>query len=187
MLAPSARASAKSGRQAMRLEPLFEMVYRYADRHAVELSGAGGRDGLYWMFREGTILGERIRGAHKGMNKSTLRVDGEATGDVRGIIVTEDAAEIYYEIRSYGLAGGDLRTVVGSMFFLTGDERYRWLNRVVGVIEGGYAWDAAGRLVGTARVHAAIPEPEAFPRREELHDVVPQSVEPAPPSPATES
>lgn len=170
----------------MRLEPLFEMVYRYSDRHAVELSGPAGRDGLYWMFREGTIRGDRIRGAHKGMNKSTLRVDGEATGDIRGILVTDDGAEIYYEIRSYGLAGTGLRTVVGSMFFLTGDERYRWLNTTVGVLEGAYTWDADGRLVGTSRVHAVVPDPGDIPLRQALHEDMAQAVPAAPPTPETE-
>jgi hypothetical protein len=173
-------------RQLMRLEPLFEMVYEYTDRHAVELHGPGGSDSLYWMFREGTVMGERIRGAHKGMNKSTLRVDGEATGDIRGIIVTDDNAQIYYEIRSYGLAGEGLRTVIGSVFFVTGDERYRWLNTVVGVIEGGYAWDDNRRLVGTARVHAAVPEPETFPRRRALHEVAAGAMQLTPPTPETE-
>jgi hypothetical protein len=170
----------------MRLAPLFEMAYRYVHRHAVELRGPGGTDGLYWMFREGTLVGERIRGSHKGMNRSTLRVDGVATGDIRGIIHTDDDAEIYYEIRAYGLAADGPRHLVGTMFFQTGDERYAWLNTTVAILEGRYTWDNDGLLIGTLRVHECQPDGASVEARVQLHEgLSPMPL--TPPTPETES
>lgn len=170
----------------MRLEPLFEMVYRYNDRQAIELDGPRGSEGLYWMFREGTLVGPRIRGGHKGMNKSTLRVDGMATGDIRGVIQTDDGACIYYEVSAYGLASPDLRHVVATMTFQTGDQRYAWLNPVKAVLEGRYTWGDDELLTGTSNVFACVPEFQAITPRRSLHSGVRASVTAVAPTPATE-
>ena len=153
----------------MKLVPLFEMVYRYVERHPVSLKGPLGTDSTAWMFREGTISGERVRGGHKAMNKSVVRADNVVTPDIRGVLTTDDGVEVYYEIRGYGIDVDGLRHFKGSMYFLTGDERYAWLNTVVGVIEGRYTRDPEGFLIGTFQVYECVSESEKMEPRLEYH------------------
>jgi hypothetical protein len=154
----------------MKLVPIFEMVHKYVDRHTAEVSGPRGTDSTSWMFREGTIAGERVRGNHKAMNKSVLRADNVVTPDIRGILTTEDGAGVYYEIRGYGIEVEGLRHFKGSMFFLTSDERYTWLNTVLGVMEGRYTRDPEGYLIGTFQVYECVAESEKVEPRLTYHD-----------------
>ncbi len=142
----------------MKLVPLFEMIYRYVERHNVKLKGPLGTDNTAWMFREGTIVGDRIRGGHKAMNKSVVRADNVVTPDIRGVLTTDDGADVYYEIRGYGIEVDSLRHFKGSMYLLTDDERYTWLNTVVGAIEGRYTLDPNGFLIGTFNVFECVSE-----------------------------
>jgi hypothetical protein len=154
----------------MQLVPLFEMVYRYVERHSVSLKGARGTDSTSWMFREGTISGERIRGGHKAMNKSVLRSDNVVTPDIRGILTTDDGAEVYYEIRGYGIDIDGFRNFTGSMYFLTDTEKYEWINTVVGAIEGRYTRDHEGYLIGTFQVYECVSEGYKIEPRLTFHE-----------------
>jgi hypothetical protein len=153
----------------MKLVPLFEMVYRYVERHNVALKGPLGTDSTAWMFREGTIVGDRIRGGHKAMNKSVVRSDNVVTPDIRGILTTDDGAEVYYEIRGYGIDVDGLRHFKGSMYFLTDAEKYAWLNTAVGAIEGRYTRDPEGFLIGTFNVYECVAESDKVEPRLEYH------------------
>jgi hypothetical protein len=154
----------------MKLVPLFEMVYKYVERHTVALKGPRGSDSTSWMFREGTIAGERVRGGHKAMNKSVLRSDDVVTPDIRGVLTTDDGAEVYYEIRGYGIDIDGFRNFSGSMYLLTDSEKYAWLNTVVGVIEGRYTRDAEGYLIGTFQVYECVSEASKIELRLEFHE-----------------
>jgi hypothetical protein len=154
----------------MKLVPLFEMVYKYVERHSVSLKGARGTDSTSWMFREGTIVGERVRGGHKAMNKSVVRSDNVVTPDIRGILTTDDGAEVYYEIRGYGIDIDGFRNFKGSMYFLTDAEKYAWLNTVVGAIEGRYTRDPEGFLIGTFNVYECVAESDKVNLRLDYHE-----------------
>jgi hypothetical protein len=82
------------------------------------------------------------------MNKSVLRADNVVTPDIRGALTTDDGAEVYYEVRGYGIAVEGLRQFKGSMYFLTDAPQYAWLNTVVGVMEGRYVRTDDGYLIG---------------------------------------
>ena len=154
----------------MKLVPLFEMVHKYVERHSVQMKGPLGTENVAWMFREGTIEGERVRGGHKAMNKSVVRSDNVVTPDIRGVLTTQDGAEVYYEIRGYGIDVDGLRHFKGSMYFLTGAPQYEWLNTVVGVMEGRYSRDAAGYLIGTFQVYECVAESEGVEPRLTYHE-----------------
>jgi hypothetical protein len=160
----------------MKLVPLFEMVHKYVERHSVALKGPLGTDSTSWMFREGTILGERVRGSHRAMNKSVLRADNVVTPDIRGDLTTDDGAEIYYEIRGYGIDVNGLRHFKGSMYFLTDSEKYAWLNTVLGVMEGRYTRTDDGFLIGTFQVYECVTESDTVHPRTTYHEGIPGPV-----------
>jgi hypothetical protein len=160
----------------VKLVPLFEMVHKYVERHSVSVTGPLGMDSTSWMFREGTIQGERVSGSHRAMNKSVVRADNVVTPDIRGALTTLDGAEVYYEIRGYGIEVESLRHFTGSMYFLTGDARYEWLNTVVGVMEGRYTRTDDGFLIGTFQVYECEPESEKVEARTAYHEGIPGPV-----------
>ncbi|PKO14920.1 MAG: hypothetical protein CVU39_12650 [Chloroflexi bacterium HGW-Chloroflexi-10] len=77
---------------------------------------------------EGDLTGEVITGKLKGVDYFALRPDGIGQVDVRGSILTNDEAVISVWISGY---------VIGSKFidtnlkFVTGDDRYKWLNEKI--------------------------------------------------------
>jgi hypothetical protein len=154
----------------MKLVPLFEMVHKYVERHSVSLKGPLGTDSTSWMFREGTILGDRIRGGHKAMNKSVLRSDNVVTPDIRGVLTTDDGAEVYYEVRGYGIDVDGLRNFTGTMYFMTDAARYAWINTVIGVMEGRYTRDPEGYLIGTFQVYECVSEASKIEPRTAYHE-----------------
>jgi hypothetical protein len=160
----------------MKLVPLFEMVHKYVERHSVSLKGPLGTDSTSWMFREGTISGERIRGGHKAMNKSVLRSDNVVTPDIRGVLTTDDGAEVYYEVRGYGIDVDGLRNFTGTMYFMTDAEKYAWINTVIGVMEGRYTRDPEGYLIGTFQVYECVPESDKVKARTAYHEDIPAPV-----------
>jgi hypothetical protein len=160
----------------MKLIPLFEMVHKYVERHSVSLKGPLGTDSTSWMFREGTILGDRIRGSHRAMNKSVLRADNVVTPDIRGALTTDDGAEVYYEIRGYGIEVDGLRHFKGSMYFLTDAPQYAWLNTVLGVMEGRYTRTDDGYLIGTFQVYECVTESDLIAPRLDYHEGIPGPV-----------
>jgi hypothetical protein len=157
----------------MKLVPLFEMVHKYVERHSVAVQGPLGTDSTAWMFREGTIKGERLSGSHRAMNKSVVRADNVVTPDIRGALTTLDGAEVYYEIRGYGVEVDGLRHFRGSMYFLTGAEPYAWLNTVVAIMEGRYTRTDDGYLIGTFQVYECVSESDRVEPRTDYHEGIP--------------
>ncbi|HLF70531.1 MAG TPA: DUF3237 family protein [Dehalococcoidia bacterium] len=156
----------------MKLVPLFEMVHKYVQMHPVKMQGQFGQESVSWLFREGTILGERVRGRHQAMNKSVLRADNVVTPDIRGILFTDDGESVYYEVRGYGIEVDGLRHFKGSMYFMTGAEKYIWLNTVLAVMEGRYRRAEDGLFIGTFQVYECIAETETVEPRATYHEGV---------------
>jgi hypothetical protein len=119
----------------MRLEHLFDGEYRYEAPPVVAPPVEGG-EGRAFGGGVGTVSGERIRGSMRWSNFARFRGDGVTVPDVTGVIETEDGAEILFRIGGYSLKAERGRKVIGPITFLTQHERYRWLNSVVGVMEG---------------------------------------------------
>lgn len=94
----------------------------------------------------GTFEGGRLNGTvlPGGGDWVTMRADGSMKLDVRITLQTDDGAAILMTYAGIGTeAGAHLRT---APLFETGDERYAWLNNVMGVshgsvVEGGVRYD----------------------------------------------
>jgi hypothetical protein len=113
----------------MRLEPLYRIRYTYPEGWAVDLEG-GWQQHFY--LAEGRCEGS-VSGRFRGANFPPRRTaDGPFVPDLRAVIETDDGATIMVEWRGYGRAYPvGRRQVVGSVFHLSDDERYRRLNDVV--------------------------------------------------------
>jgi hypothetical protein len=108
---------------------LYRMRFTYPEGWEVQLEG-GWQQHFYIAEGgcEGTISG-RLRGANFPLRRTD---DGPFCPDFRGVIETDDEAEILFDVRGYGRADPPgRRQIVGSVMHLSDDERYRRLNDVV--------------------------------------------------------
>ncbi len=118
----------------MDLMPLCDMVLRYTQLASVDY----GTDGQIFGRMEGTVTGERLSGTIQLTNLAPMRSDNVNMPTLRGLLTTGDGAAIYVTLD--GIANlrpsDNARVFTTSLTFRTGDERYRWLNTVFGVLEG---------------------------------------------------
>ena len=139
----------------MRLEPLHRAVFRYPDGgHGTLLEGESGSEGHYFFVAQGEVTG-RLAGHLQAANHPRSRVDRYALPDIQGAITTDDGAKIIFDWR--GIARPhppDRRQIVVTATYITGDERYTWLNDCVCVGTGEMrprdASGAARTVVGGA-------------------------------------
>ena len=130
----------------------LELVYTSLD---VLDYGAGGQ--LYGTM-DGRLSGERIRGDLHLTNLATRRPDDVNTPTLRGVLTTDDGASVWVELDGVATLreSDNARVFVTSCRFRTGDERYRWLNGVLGILEGVLDSVAVG-----GRAHARLLEGRA--------------------------
>jgi hypothetical protein len=99
---------------------------------AVEGAGFGSGDG--------EVSGPVLRGTLRWANSPRRREDGVWTPNLRGVITTEDRAEILTSLHGQSVqeatTGGGLRAILTRVELLSDDERYRWLNTTFIVGEG---------------------------------------------------
>lgn len=131
---------------AMELVELGEVELTYTSLESLDY-GSGGQ--LYGTM-EGRLVGERLSGAVRLTNLAARRADNVNLPTLRGVLTTEDAAVVWVELDGVAtLRPSDgARAFVTACRFRTGDERYGWVNTVVGVLEGVLDSVAVG---GTAR------------------------------------
>ncbi len=88
-----------------------------------------------------------MNGRFRAANFPRQRTDGTLTPDFRGVLETNDNAVILFAWHGYGLTSetGE-RQLMGSMTHVTSDERYAWLNTVIGVLCGEVRSRQDGRL-----------------------------------------
>lgn len=123
----------------MRLEPLCALDLHYtSDFHLAR--PYGNESGIGWGIGDGRVTGERLSGSAQWSNQPNRRGDGAMLPNARGVITTDDGAEVFF-----GLTG---RTVfvdrdgeeVGRQLLMVSleseDDRYAWLNNTVCVGEG---------------------------------------------------
>ena len=134
----------------MKLTPLMTM---YADLKDPVSVGSGPQgDRVVYDVTGGTFEGERLKGTLLASGGDWITIDSDGVGhlDVRATFLTDDGAHIY--VQYYGalvfnekvaaaLESGKSADFGDTHFvtqprFETGDDRYRWLNRVMAVAEG---------------------------------------------------
>ena len=112
----------------MRLEPLYRIRFTYPEEWS---TGVGGGWEQHFYIAEGRCEGG-IAGRFRGANYPRRRDDGTFCPDFRAVIETDDGATIMFEWHGYGRAYPvGYRQIVGAVFHLSEDERYRRLNDVV--------------------------------------------------------
>ena len=120
----------------MRLEPLYRATFTTPEVWHTELAGDHGVEEQGFLIAEGRTDG-RVRGRLRASNFPRRRADGTQTPDFRGALETDDGAVVLFSWHGYGRSGtAGARELVGSLTHVTGDERYRWLNRAVCVVGG---------------------------------------------------
>lgn len=122
----------------MRLEPLCRLTMRYAE-------GAwprpfGGEEGAGYGWGEGSVSGDVVHGSLRWSNAPRRREDGVWTPNLRGVLRTDDGAEILVSMHGQSVqertADGVGRAILARVEFLTEHDRYRWLNTSFVVGEG---------------------------------------------------
>jgi hypothetical protein len=125
----------------------FELTYRTLEMLDY---GAGGQ--IYGTM-EGLLKGDRLSGSLSLTNLASRRPDNVNLPTLRGLLATPDGANIWVELDGIATlrAEDGARVFVTSARFRSGDERYRWLDGIVGLLEGvldkvGVGGGAHGRL-----------------------------------------
>ncbi len=125
--------------QTSQLEHLFEVRLMYQEgKPAVSMDGKVGE---YVGSGEGTVTGSRINGiVHWTLFESQQETACES--NLFGIITTEDGAEIRFDTMGFFLRPykdkPKLWVTSAAVSFETDDERYAWLNPLLGVWEGTF-------------------------------------------------
>ncbi len=122
----------------MRLEHIFDMQIQATS--ANEVAPFGGREGYLAAAGEGTVEGAEIKGTVSRFSFfERNREDGSCVHTLDGVIETEDGATILLDVSGVlhpDQAGPGVWGVVSGVKFIAQDERYGWLNGVLGVGEG---------------------------------------------------
>lgn len=124
---------------SIELVPLGTMTADLRRPHYLPKTPVGDR--LVYEVESGTITGDRLSGKMKGSSTADWLVigpDGTATLDVRSVLETDDGALIFihYSGRTDVSAGPGSAPLYAAPLFETGDDRYRWLNRVQAIAKG---------------------------------------------------
>jgi len=122
----------------MRLEPLFRLSMRYTDGSWHR--PFGGEEGAGFGTGDGTVTGGSLSGTLTWANYPRRREDGVWTPNARGVIRTEDGAEVLLSMHGQSVAEetpeGLWRAILARIELVTQHERYRWLNTTFVVAEG---------------------------------------------------
>ena len=120
----------------MRLDPFYRVTFTTPESWSVTREGPDGTEGQSFLIAEGRAEGG-LSARYRAANFPRRRVDGALEPAFRGVLETDDGATIL--IRWDGLARltpSGMRELLGTMFHVTDDERYRWLNDRVCAVEG---------------------------------------------------
>ena len=109
------------------LRPLYRLTFRYPEAYR-------GDEELL-LLAEGRVEG-RVSGRFRAANRARRRADGSVLPALDGAIVTDDGANVLVRLTGYGRPEGDPGRVLAALTHSTGDERYGWLNGVLGVVAG---------------------------------------------------
>jgi hypothetical protein len=120
----------------MRLKHLCDLDLHYdGEFHLVR--PYGNESGTGWGRGGGSVVGERLRGDYAWSNHPRRRGDGMMLPAVRGVVTTDDDAQLVLELT--GRTAFDSDGVGHQMmvaFFETEHPAYSWLNDVICLAEG---------------------------------------------------
>lgn len=124
----------------LELVPLARMTATFNRPHVLRSTPSGTHQIFEVVTAE--FEGERVRARATGSaNADWLRIgpDGTGTLDVRALMQTDDGALIFvhYSGRT-DASGAGQAPVYAAPLFDTGDDRYRWLNRVQAIAKGWF-------------------------------------------------
>jgi len=123
----------------MRLEPLCRLSLRYEEGSSWLLP-FGTAESAGFGLGEGEVSGEVLQGTLRWSNYPRRREDGVWTPNVRGVIRTEDGAEILVSLHGQSVKEetpeGYRRAILTRVELLSEHESYRWLNTSFVVGEG---------------------------------------------------
>lgn len=144
--------------QREQLEQLFEVVLQYKEgKPAVSMNGKVGE---YVGSGEGTATGARVRGAVHWTLFEAVR-PGACDSNLFGIITTEDGAQIRFDTLGFFRRPNKNRphlwVTSAAVNFETSDDRYAWLNPILGIWEGTLDMRS---YTHQYRVFAPAPTPE---------------------------
>ncbi len=129
---------------APELVPLCSMRIEISEAIVLENTPAGTR--MIGEIAAVRCQGERLNARQRGRAAADwllLTPDGTGFVDVRLALETDDGALVYVEYT--GRSNLDTGVAYSTPTFQTGDERYRWLNRVQCVARGH--WDAEAMVM----------------------------------------
>ncbi|MFD4671061.1 DUF3237 domain-containing protein [Lentzea sp. NPDC058450] len=122
----------------MELVPLGVLTAQLRKPYRLPKTPAGDR--FVYEVESGTFAGERLSGVMCGSSSAdwlTIGPDGIATLDVRSLLRTHDDALVYLHYSGrVDVSNGFGAPLYAAPLFETGDDRYRWLNRVQAVSKG---------------------------------------------------
>jgi hypothetical protein len=123
----------------MYLTALCRMDLSYTDGFHL-LRPYGGESGLGWGVGTGTATGERLHGQVQWSNHPARRADGAMLPAARGVITTDDGAEVIFDLSGRTVwvdrEGESVGRQLLIALFEADDDRYAWLNNSVCVVEG---------------------------------------------------
>ncbi|HUG83788.1 MAG TPA: DUF3237 domain-containing protein [Euzebya sp.] len=126
--------------QVLELVPLMRMTTVLRTPSVLDGTPAGSR----WIFEveSGHVDGDRLRGKATGSANAdwmTVGADGTGTLDVRALLETDDGALVFIQYHGrVDLSAGLGAPLYSTPRFETGDDRYRWLNRIQAVGKGTF-------------------------------------------------
>jgi len=126
----------------MRLEPLCDLEITYRREPLYDgllkmVAPYGTQEGSLYGEGDAVFRGERLSGTGRWMNNARRRSDGVNLPDVHGIVRTDDDAFVLFTLQGRTLpAQDDRRRQLLTVLFEAQEERYRWLNTAVCVLEG---------------------------------------------------
>jgi hypothetical protein len=112
----------------VRLEPLYRVTFRYPEayRAAEELL----------LIAQGRVEG-RVAGRFRGANRARRRPDGSFLPELNGAISTADGATVLVRLTGYGHPEQEpAGRVLAAITHTCDDDRYAWLDGVLGVVAG---------------------------------------------------
>jgi len=123
----------------MRFEPLcaFDLHYT-SDFHLTR--PYGNESGTGWGVGDGRVTGERVTGTAQWSNQPARHGDGAMLPNARGVVATDDGAEVVFDLTGRTVFVDRDGEEVGRQLLLvlleSEDGRYAWLNKAVCVGEG---------------------------------------------------
>jgi hypothetical protein len=112
----------------VRLEPLYRITFRYAEAWQTSADFLG--------IAQGRVEG-RLAGRFRGANRARRLADGTFLPDLSGAIATADGATVLVRLTGYGRPDAEpTGRVVASVTHACEDDRYAWLDGVLGVVAG---------------------------------------------------